>query len=101
MSKDGVTITFELRVKAEALAGFLEVLPSMLKETATFAGFRNIRIVQNKDDPTRVLFIELWDSEEAYRKYIDFRTQRGDMDNLAQLVNSTEMNVWPSMVVQV
>lgn len=101
MSKDGVTVTFELRVKTEALAGFLAVLPDMLKETAEFEGFRSIRIVQNKDDPARVLFIELWDSEEAYRKYIDFRTRRGDMDNLAQQVNATEVNVWPTLVIQI
>ena len=101
MNKDGVTVTFELRMKPEALAGFLEALPGMLKETATFEGFRSIRIVQNKDDPTRVLFVELWDSEEAYGKYIAFRTQRGDMENLGQLVNSTEMNMWPTLVIQI
>lgn len=101
MSKDGVTVTFELHLKPEAVAGFLEVIPHMIKETAAFEGFRSIRIVQNKDDPARVLFVELWDSEDAYRKYIAFRTQRGDMDNLAQLVSSTEMNVWPTMVIQI
>ena len=101
MSADGVTITFELRLKPQAVAGFLAAIPNMLQETKTFDGFRTIRVVKHKDDPTRVLMVELWDSEEAYRKYIDWRTARGDMDGLAQLTTSTDINVWPRVVVEI
>jgi quinol monooxygenase YgiN len=100
MSAEGVTITFELRLKPETVAGFLAAIPKMLLETKEFDGFRSIRVVQHKDDPTRVLMVELWDSEEAYRKYIDWRTARGEMDGLAQLTNGTDINIWPRFVVQ-
>jgi len=101
MSKDGVTITFELRMKPEALAGFLEALPRLINETAAFEGFRTIRIVQHGEDPTRILFVELWDTEEAYRKYIAFRNARGDMDSVAALAHSMTVNIWPSLIVQI
>ena len=96
---DGVTVTFELKMKPEAVEMFLQAVPVMLKDTAAFAGFRDIRIVQHKDDPTRLMFLERWDSEDAYDKYMAWRTSRGDMDGLAHMVVSTETNIWPRLVV--
>lgn len=97
---DGVTITFEMRLKPEAVTGFLQGAPMMLQGTADFPGFRSLRIVQHKDDPTRVLFVERWDSEEAYRKYIAWRVERGEMAGIAQAVTSMETNVWPNLVIE-
>jgi quinol monooxygenase YgiN len=98
---DGVTITFELRLKPEAVSGFLQGIPHLIKETSEFEGFKTIRVVQHRDDPTRVLFVELWANEKAYQNYIAWRTERGDMDNVARLANSVEVNVWPNLIVQV
>jgi heme-degrading monooxygenase HmoA len=98
---DGITITFELRLKPEVVSGFLEGFPHMIKETSEFPGFRSIRVVQHKDDPARVLLVEHWDSEDAYNKYIAWRAERGDFDTLGQVTNSTEVNVWPTLVVQI
>ncbi len=101
MSADGVTITFELRMKPEAVSGFLQALPQLVKESSQFDGFRAMRVVQHKDDATRLLLVELWDSEQAYRNYISWRTERGDMDNVAKMVTATEVNVWPHLIAQV
>jgi heme-degrading monooxygenase HmoA len=57
--------------------------------------------VQHRDDPTRVLLVELWATEEAYRNYIAWRTERGDMDAIGRLAHSTAVNVWPHLVAQV
>jgi quinol monooxygenase YgiN len=97
----GVTITFEFQLRPEAVSGFLQGAPMLLQGTAQAAGFRNIRVVQNKDDPARIMFIERWDSEEAYRRYIAWRTERGEMDAFAQAVLSTETKVWPNLIVEV
>ena len=101
MNTAGVMITFELRLKPEAVSGFLDAVPHLIKESAEFNGFRSIRVVQHNEDPARILLVELWDSEAAYRSYIAWRTERGDMDNLAQLTISTEANVWSNFIAQI
>jgi quinol monooxygenase YgiN len=97
---DGVTITFEFRLKPEALEPFLQGAPMMFQGTAEAPGFRSIRVVQNKDDPACIMFIERWDSEDAYRKYIAWRTERGEMDAFGQAVVSAETKVWPRLVIE-
>jgi quinol monooxygenase YgiN len=101
MSTDSVTITFELRLKPEAVSGFLQEIPRLIKESSEFEGFQTMRVVQHRDDHTRLLLVEQWDNEAAYRKYIAWRTERGDMDGVAQLAKSTEVNVWPNLIAQV
>ena len=97
---DGVTITFDFRLKPEAAGPFLQGAPMLLQATTQAEGFRSIRVVQSKDDPMRIMFIERWDSEEAYRKYIAWRTERGEMDGFAQAVVSAETTVWPNLIVE-
>lgn len=96
---DGVTITFEFRLKPEAVGPFLQGASMMFQGTTDAPGFRSIRVVQNKDDPALILFVEHWDSEQAYRDYIAWRTERGEMDAFAQAVVSTELKIWPKLVV--
>ena len=100
-SPDGVIVTFEMQLRPEILEPYLKNADKMLVDTAKFPGYRKIRIVQNKDDPTRLLFIEHWDSEEDYRKYIAWRKERGDLDRLSQTTVSTETRIWPNLVIEV
>jgi quinol monooxygenase YgiN len=95
---DGVSITFELRLRPEAAEGFVGNIQEMLKGTAAFPGFRAIRIVQHKDEPGRFLFIERWDSEQAYREYLAWRAKEGAMDSLRQAALGMEANVWPILI---
>lgn len=98
MADDGVTITFELRLKPEFAEAFIK--SANMQMAASFPGFRSIRLVQHKDDPARILFIERWDSEAAYQAYVDHRAQRGEMEGLKQIAISTETNVWPNLIVE-
>lgn len=92
---DGVTITMDLDVKPEAVEGLAAGLPEMIKETAQFKGFQSIRIVRNGN---RILLIEQWDSEDDYKAYIAWRTERGDMDGLGMAVNGVQSGVWPTLI---
>jgi quinol monooxygenase YgiN len=96
---DGVTITLALTLKEGAVDSFGEGLRAALKETATFPGFRSIRVVHHKDARNQVLFIENWDSEEAYQAYLDWRTKAGALDALSQLVAAPpKLDVWPGVI---
>jgi quinol monooxygenase YgiN len=94
-----VTITLVMNFKPEATAHFLGAIPEMLKDTKKFPGFRTIRVMKNKTDPNQVIFIEEWDSEEDYMKYIAWRTERGEMDAMGTaLVSPPKMDFWPTLV---
>ena len=85
---DPVTITLLMNLKPEAADGFCKGLPEMLKDTKKFKGFRNIKIVKHKTNANQIIFIEEWDSEEDYGVYIKWRTDRGDMNMMGQLLAS-------------
>jgi quinol monooxygenase YgiN len=94
-----VTITLVLNFKPEAAAPFCSALPEMLKDTKKFPGFRSIRIMKHKTDANQVIFIEEWNSEEDYMKYIAWRTETGAMDGMATALTSPpKMEVWPTLV---
>jgi quinol monooxygenase YgiN len=94
-----VIISMDLHIKPEMLEGFCTSIPEMIKDTAKRPGFVGIHIVQHKDDTTRVLFVERWETEQAYHDYIAWRTERGDMDNFGQqLAAAPKLEVWPTIV---
>ena len=95
---DEVTVTFELTLKPEAAEGFSRMDREALEATRSFPGFLEVRIVRHKDAPCRFLFIERWVSEEAYRKYIAFRTERGEFQPLLAMATNTEINIWPQTI---
>lgn len=97
---NGVSITFDFQLKLEAVEAFVGGAQGMLQGTSDFPGFRSIRVVRHKDDPNRVLFIERWDSEEAYRKYIAWRTETGTMAAFGQIIERADTNVWPTLVAE-
>ena len=69
--------------------------------TRNFPGCNAVRIVQNKDEPIRFLFIEWRVSEEAYRSYITWRTERGEYQTLRSMAIKLETDIWPRTVALV
>lgn len=94
-----VTITLVLDLQPEAAAPFCAGLSAMLGDTKKFPGCQSIRVLKNKADPNQLIFIEEWDSEDDYNKYIAWRTQRGDMDAMGSTLTAPpKLNVWPVLV---
>ena len=97
-----VTITFSMKLKPEAAGAVKGGLPEMIKDTAKRPGFRRISIVESKDDPNEIMLIEVWESEKAYNDYIAWRTDRGDMDQVAGALSAPPvMRVWPKVIAAI
>ncbi|WP_340268474.1 putative quinol monooxygenase [Sphingobium mellinum] len=96
--KEPVTITVDYKLKPEFVEAFCEVIPGVLPDTAKFAGFRDIKVVRHSSDRDRVLIVETWDDEESYRKYIAWRTERGDVSRLDAMLIYAKTDVWPEVV---
>ena len=97
---EGVSITVDYMFKPGHADGFCELIPTLLRDTAKFEGFRSIRVVRNGANPDRVMLIEEWDSEDHYKKYIAWRTERGDMDRTADLLVDGRTDMWPAFVAK-
>lgn len=99
ISETGVTITVTYDFNSDAGEDFLEAFPETLKATAEFEGFRDITVFRNGKNPRQILYIQRWDSEEAFTKYVAWRSERGDMDALAGMISKPPtVEFWPTIV---
>lgn len=96
---EGVTVTVDYLFKPGLADEFCKVLPRVLPDTARSAGFRDFRAVRHGSEPDRVLLLQTWDDETSYREYIEWRTQRGDVGLVEQMVVHARTDVWPNLVV--
>ena len=100
MTQD-VMVTMAMTLPPEAAAGFAKLDPAGLAATRQFPGCLGVRIVMHKDDPTRFLFIERWETEQAYHDYIAWRSERGEFQALESMALSIAIDVWPHTIVDV
>lgn len=100
MTQD-VVVTMAMTLPPEAAARFAQLDPAGLAATKDFPGCRGVRIVLHKDDPTRFLFIERWETEQAYHDYIAWRSERGEFQALEAIALSMTIDVWPRTIVDV
>lgn len=98
---DDVTVTLEITLKPESVEGFSRMGGEGLEATKNFPGCREVRIVQHKDNPCRFLFVERWESEEAYRSYIAWRTERGEFQGMQVMATNIGTNIWSRLIAAV
>jgi len=63
---------------------FVELLP----DTRSFEGCIYIYLTQDQDDPAKIIIIELWESRGHYERYLAWRTERGDMEALGDMMEN-------------
>lgn len=92
-----VTVTVSLKLKPEEVDNFCEVLlPELQKQTRAFEGVKAARAVRQADDPTRLLFIDVFATRKDADAYFEWRRSTGDLDLLATLVSEPPLiEMWP------
>lgn len=100
MSAD-ILVTMDLTLNPEAGPGFASMDPKGLEGTRNFPGCRGVQIVLHKDDAHRFLFVERWESEEAYRNYIAWRRESGEFQALESMATSIKIDIWPRTIIAV
>lgn len=96
-----VIVTMDLLLTPEAGPHFARMDPGGLEGTRNFPGCRAVQIVMHKDEPNRFMFVERWESEEAYRSYIDWRKESGEFQALEAMATSIKIDIWPHTIVSV
>ncbi len=101
MAEPGIVVTVLFPLKPEHADAVCAQLAAMVEDTAKRPGFRDVEIIRHSDDPGKVLFFEHWDDAESYQRYIDWRTERGDMGAMAELMTGPPViQIWPRRVVR-
>ncbi len=83
-----VTVILEADVKLGKKQQLLQLLITYLPETRKYKGFVDISIYSEAESKL-VIFLSKWQSVEAYQQYLQWRTDTGVMDLLANLLEST------------
>jgi quinol monooxygenase YgiN len=78
-----VRVIAELHVKPEATEQVKSGFNDLFVDTRAFDGCEEISLVQSQDDPNMFLLLEQWETRESHEAYLKWRTDRGDMDNIA------------------
>jgi quinol monooxygenase YgiN len=90
-----MTVTLLMNVKEGLAEEFVSGLPALIRETSSSPGARSVPSFRNGESANAILSIEEWESEEAFRKYITWRTERGDMERLGQMMSlPPEIATW-------
>jgi quinol monooxygenase YgiN len=100
MNQD-VVVTMDIALKPEAAEHFAQMDKTAFEGTRNFPGCRGVQIVRHKDDSSRFLFLERWETEQAYHDYIAWRTESGQLQGLQQMAVSITIDIWPQTVITV
>lgn len=84
-----------MNVKEGLAEEFFSGLPASIRETSSSPGARSIRAFRSAENANAILFVEEWESDEAFRKHIAWRTGRGDMERRGQMLSQPpEIATW-------
>jgi len=97
--ENDVTVTVSLNLKPDEADNFCNVmLPELQKQTRAFDGVKSARAVRQSENPTRLLFIDVFASRKDADAYFEWRRSTGDLDLLATLVSEPPViEVWTVM----
>lgn len=79
-------VILELRTKEDCIDKARNWFKGVLPDTREFDGCTSIYLVRNQDDPQSLMIVEQWDSRPQYEKYLAWRTERGDIDALLEMM---------------
>jgi quinol monooxygenase YgiN len=92
----GVKVTIFLSVKSDQVTPLLTMIPGLQSETLSRPGVLSTEALRNPATPTKLLFVDEFDSVEASEAYLQWRAQRGDLEKLgALLAEPPRIEVWP------
>src|SRR3546814_11845457 len=87
MAENGIAVTVLFSVKPEFSETFCGNLAMFVEDTASVPGFRDIEIVRSNDAPHQVMIFEHSDDLASFEKYVTWRTDRGDMGPMIEMLN--------------
>ena len=80
-------VILEFKAKEDAVESIRSYLREILPDTRSYDGCVGLNITQNLDDPTSFAVVEQWDTRKHYENYLQWRTDTGVLDKLAEMID--------------
>lgn len=101
MSSYGIVVTVIFSLKEEYADSVCKQLGVMVEDTRLRPGFRDVEIVRQNENATKVFLFEHWDDKDSYQNYVTWRTERGDMDEMGKmLTENPEIQIWTQRIAK-
>jgi quinol monooxygenase YgiN len=80
-----VMVTLEIPIVKDKIEAFLDVLRETLKETRIYEGCQKVEAFV-EEGTGKVVLVELWESAEHQKAYLDWRIETGLVDALSEFL---------------
>ena len=81
-----VLVLVEVNVKPESMNDMQTHFKETLPDTRAFDGCQGLALHSNSDDPNNLVVVSNWDSRDHHGRYLAWRTERGDFDQLGSIL---------------
>ena len=80
-------VIVDLKPKPSEYAPMMEFIGAIIHDTRGFDGCLDINIY-SENEGEGVIFVERWEDQSKYEKYLSWRTESGVMDKLAAMLDA-------------
>jgi len=81
-----IKVIVELKLKQGMLDDAMVSFSNLLPSTRARAGNEGVSIYNDLDNKSMVILIEQWSTRKDYESYSEWRTKRGDISKLSELL---------------
>ncbi|MGW5570299.1 putative quinol monooxygenase [Nocardia thailandica] len=81
-----IQVTIDMTAKEGCVDELRTWFLDHLAGTRGFAGNISVEVARNQDEPTRILFVEKWESRESFEAYLAWRDESGVIAELLELL---------------
>ena len=82
-----VIVIANLSVKEESVEAFKKYLKEILPDTRSFEGCQGVQLYESQESPTKMMIHSKWTSEDAQKKYMEWRIENGSLEKLMPMLS--------------
>ena len=82
-----VIVTVSLDVKEDSVEDLKKFFKEILPHTRTFEGCEDVQLYESKESKTKMIIHAKWTSEEAQKKYMEWRMENGSLEKLMPMLS--------------
>lgn len=82
-----VIVTVSLDVKEDSVDELKKFFKEILPDTRSFEGCQGVQLYESRESPTKMTIHAKWISEEAQKKYMDWRIENGSLEKLMPMLS--------------
>ena len=82
-----VIVIMSLTVKDDRLDELKKYFKEILPDTRSFEGCQGVQLYESKDEPTKLTIHARWVSEDAQKKYIEWRMETGTLEKIMPMLS--------------